>query len=78
MEHGHDEKGCILFTAFLCQRLLEISKEERAAMVVQRHWRNRQQDKPGTPFAAAWHCNGRLVTCSGTMRCAAYAVLLLT
>lgn len=23
-EHGHDEKGCILFTAFLCHRLLEI------------------------------------------------------
>ena len=24
VEHGYDEKGCILFTAFLCQRLLEI------------------------------------------------------
>ncbi|KAL4423889.1 hypothetical protein ABPG75_001190 [Micractinium tetrahymenae] len=47
-EHGHDEKGCILFTAFLCHRLLEISKEERAAMVIQRHWRNRHQNKPGT------------------------------
>lgn len=23
-EHGHDEKGCILFTAFLCHRLLEL------------------------------------------------------
>ena len=89
-EHGHDEKGCILFTAFLCHRLLEIrcawggqvrevvhsnvmwsgvsqqcwgqrihahaalvhtpsrSKEERAAMVVQRHWRKRSENKPGS------------------------------
>lgn len=107
-EHGHDEKGCILFTAFLCHRLLEIrclgetgsiptghcgegrgggrpihspcllvcfcgcrgrssnqplplqpkccSKEERAAMVIQRHWRNRREDKPGKLLRAVCTC----------------------
>lgn len=47
LEHGPDEKAVVLFTAFLCQRLMEMSKEERAAMVMQRLWRRRGQHKPG-------------------------------
>jgi abnormal spindle-like microcephaly-associated protein len=45
----------VLFTAFLCARLLEVSREERAAMVVQRQWRRRRDDRPGGPERGALH-----------------------
>jgi abnormal spindle-like microcephaly-associated protein len=37
--HGPDERAVILYAAFLCSRLLEVSKEERAAHVIQSAWR---------------------------------------
>lgn len=40
-EHGPDERAVILYVAFLCSRLLEISKEDRAAHIIQRSWRAR-------------------------------------
>ncbi|CAD7701025.1 unnamed protein product, partial [Ostreobium quekettii] len=39
--HGAEEKAIVLFVAFLCARLLETSKEDRAALVIQRAWRGR-------------------------------------
>lgn len=48
-ELGPDEKAVVLFAAFLCQRLMEVSREERAAMVMQRLWRRRELHKPGAP-----------------------------
>ena len=52
LEHGPDEKALVLFTAFLCQRLMEVSREERAAMVMQRLWRRRQAHRPGERWGA--------------------------
>jgi hypothetical protein len=46
-EHGPDEKAVLLYVAFLCSRLLEAGKEERAARAVQALWRARQTRAPG-------------------------------
>ena len=46
-ERGPDEKAVVLFTAYLCARLLEVSEEERAAHAIQRAWRARETRKPG-------------------------------
>ena len=60
--HGPEERAVVLFTAFLCARLVEVSREERAAMVVQRLWRRRQLERPGarlllrlSPLSPEWH-----------------------
>lgn len=45
---GPDERAVILFLALLCRRLLDVSKEQRAATVIQRAWRRRQGQRPGT------------------------------
>ena len=37
-DHGPDERAVILYVAFLCSRLLEVSKEERAAHTIQCAW----------------------------------------
>lgn len=44
---GADERAVALFVAFLCHRLLETNREHRAAMVIQRRWRQRGQRRPG-------------------------------
>eukprot|EP00887_Chlorella_sp_A99_P006848 scaffold2.g6848.t1 len=69
---GPDEKAATLFLAFLCQRLLEMSKEERAAMVIQRLWRRRAGSRPRSmrEHLHAW------VTAAGTVQRAARAWLL--
>ncbi|GAB4814747.1 hypothetical protein N2152v2_001793 [Parachlorella kessleri] len=72
LEHGPDEKAVVLFTAFLCRRLLEMSREERAAMVVQRLWRRRQLHKPGTARA---HLH-RWIHAASVVQCAARVWLL--
>lgn len=46
-EQGPDCKVLIAYLAFLCARLLEVSKEERAAYTVQRIWKQRQAWRPG-------------------------------
>jgi hypothetical protein len=38
-EHGPDERAVILYVAFLCGRLLECSKDDRAAHIIQTAWR---------------------------------------
>jgi hypothetical protein len=38
-EHGPDERAVILYVAFLCSRLLECSRDDRAAHIIQRAWR---------------------------------------
>ena len=46
-DRGPDEKAVVAYTAFLCARLLEVSREERAAHTVQRAWRLWRATKPG-------------------------------
>lgn len=47
-ERGADERAVVLFTALLCQRLTEAHKEDRAAMVIQRHFRQLRGKQPGS------------------------------
>lgn len=47
LERGPDEKAVIIFVAFLCARVLEVSKEDRAAQVIQQWYRQRQAWQPG-------------------------------
>ena len=47
LEHGPDEKAVIIFLAFLCARVLEVSKEDRAAQVIQHTFRHRKSQQPG-------------------------------
>jgi len=46
-EGGADERAIVLFTGFLCRRLIETNKEHRAAMIIQRRWRERAVYRPG-------------------------------
>jgi abnormal spindle-like microcephaly-associated protein len=47
-ERGADERVVVLLTALLCHRLLEAHAEDRAAMVIQRHFRRLRVARPGT------------------------------
>ena len=47
LEHGPDEKATVIFLSFLCARVLEVSKEDRAAQVIQHFFRQRKSHKPG-------------------------------
>lgn len=46
-EQGPDPKVLISYLAFLCARLLEVSKEERAAFRLQQIWKRRRTILPG-------------------------------
>lgn len=48
-EHGPDERAVILYVAFLCSRLLECSKDDRAAHIIQTAWRQTKAKSAGTP-----------------------------
>ena len=51
LERGPDEKAVIIFVSFLCARVLEVSKEERAAQVIQHCYRRKKAWQPGLhPF----------------------------
>jgi hypothetical protein len=54
-EHGPDERAVILYVAFLCSRLLECSKDDRAAHIIQRAWR---QSRANTAGASRLTCRG--------------------
>lgn len=45
---GADQRAVTLFIATLCHRLIESNREHRAAMVIQRRWRQRGSYRPGT------------------------------
>ncbi|DBB17480.1 TPA: hypothetical protein ACH3X3_014500 [Trebouxia sp. C0006] len=47
LEHGPDEKAVVVFLSFLCARVLEVSKEDRAAQVIQHFFRQRKSHQPG-------------------------------
>lgn len=47
LDHGPDEKAVIIFLAFLCARVLEVSKEDRAAQVIQHFIRHKRTQQPG-------------------------------
>ena len=47
-----DDRAMVMFLAYLCSRLLEVSAEERAAHVLQSMWRSRCQRLPGAAAAA--------------------------
>jgi hypothetical protein len=46
-EHGPDERAVLLYVAFLCARLLETSREDRAAHVLQSAWREARARRAG-------------------------------
>ena len=46
-EQGPDTKVLISYLAFLCARLLDVSKEERAAFRLQQLWKRRRTLLPG-------------------------------
>jgi len=46
-EHGPDERAVILYVAFLCSRLLECSKDDRAAHIIQTAWRQTKAKSAG-------------------------------
>ncbi len=54
-DHGPDEKAVILYVAFLCSRLLESSKEERSAHIIQRAWSAHRAGAVGGYCAADNH-----------------------
>lgn len=47
LERGPDEKAVIIFVAFLCARVLAVSKEDRAAQLIQQWYRQRRTRQPG-------------------------------
>lgn len=47
LEHGPDERAVVLFVSYLCCRLLEVSKEDRAAQTMQSQFRKRKARQPG-------------------------------
>ena len=47
LERGPDESAVIIFVSFLCARVLEVSKEDRAAHVIQHWYRQRRAQRPG-------------------------------
>lgn len=48
-DQGPDIKVVVSYLAFLCARLLEVSKEERAAYTIQQIWKRRKAWTPGRP-----------------------------
>jgi hypothetical protein len=46
-EHGPDERAVMLYLGFLCARLLDCSKEERAAHAIQSAWRESRARRAG-------------------------------
>ncbi|KAA6419435.1 MAG: abnormal spindle-like microcephaly-associated protein [Trebouxia sp. A1-2] len=63
LEHGPDEKATVIFLSFLCARVLEVSKEDRAAQVIQHFFRQRKSHKPGQGRASLlrWIAAAQLV-----------------
>lgn len=54
-EHGPDERAVILYVAFLCSRLLECSKDDRAAHIIQRAWRLSKAKTAGGGMSNGMH-----------------------
>jgi hypothetical protein len=75
-EHGPDEKAVILYCAFLCSRLLECSREERSAHIIQRAWRQHKTNAVGGCWACqeAGHAQGKGER-GGVAGCMAHALL---
>ena len=49
-DQGPDEKAMLLYTAFMCSRLMEVSQEDRAAAMLQGAWRTHRLRAPGAPL----------------------------
>ncbi|GMH42258.1 hypothetical protein BSKO_10177 [Bryopsis sp. KO-2023] len=54
--NGPHEEGMVIFVSFLCARLIDVSKEERAAIMIQRSWRNyvNPSQANSMPTLAVW------------------------
>ena len=50
-EQGPDLKVLLGYLAYLCARLLDVSREERAAYTLQRIWKQRRTCLPGKPVS---------------------------
>jgi hypothetical protein len=63
-EHGPDERAVMLYTGFLCSRLLDCSREDRAAHVLQSAWRAARARSAGGARTSlrAWVAAGAVVT----------------
>jgi len=57
-DQGPDEKAMLLYTAFLCSRLMEVSTEDRAAGILQAAWRTHRLRVPGGG-TIHYHISGR-------------------
>lgn len=53
-EHGPDERAVILYVAFLSSRLLDCSKDDRAAHIIQRAWRQYKSKAAGEICTVLW------------------------
>ena len=53
---GPDDQAMLLYVAFLCSRLLEVSAEDRAASALQTAWRSHCSRRPGKHPPAADRC----------------------
>lgn len=47
VKHGPDERAVVLFVAYLCFRVLDVSKEDRAAQTIQSLFRKKRAQQPG-------------------------------
>ena len=47
LEHGADERAVVLFVSYMCGRLLDVSREDRAAHTIQSLFRKRKARQPG-------------------------------
>ena len=52
LEHGADERAVVLFVSYLCGRLLDVSREHRAAHTIQSLFRKRKAQQPGMDWCA--------------------------
>lgn len=59
LEHGPDEHAAVVYLAFMCHRLMEVSKEERAAHRLQRLWRRVRSRQTGTILNIAFSSRQR-------------------
>lgn len=69
LQHGPDERSIIIFVAFLCARVLEVSKEDRAAQRLQHCFRHRRSWQPGEKVACKALQAVRLWLVSEMLKC---------
>lgn len=71
-DQGPDEKAMLLYTAFLCSRLMEVSAEDRAVGILQAAWRTHRLRVPGAgmhhTISHLWTGTTRYRTCKNAYK----------